>query len=178
MESLLNLFTDACVFGERLPRHYRLRRRRVGHTFIAWVAWHGCSYPDCPTFAGQAYVGEHGTQRAEFSAAQHGLTAALSYIAITERESRPTKVVVHVDNDTVFRLMRGYWTPRDLKSHYEHTLSLCERLRQVGTLVEWESVSETHRVHKVAHSMSKQARHQVLRPEWRPADDPPAAAAA
>lgn len=174
----LNLYTDACVFGERLPKHYRNKRRRVGPAFVAWAAWHDCDHPQRPTFAGQAFVGECGTQRAEFQAAQHGLSGALGYVRNQAPSRRPEKVVAFIDNQTVVQLMQGAWTPNELQRFYDHTVALCRELADHGVPVIWEQVSERHKIHKVAHTMSKQARHQILRPEWRPADDPPAAAAA
>lgn len=174
MAGLLHLHTDASVRGDRLPEGYIAKRRRVGHTFVAWAGWHECDLPDRPTFAGAAYVGEHGTQRAEFYAVHHGLSAALAYVSATPEAERPDRIVAHVDNDTVYRLMAGKGKASALRPHYEAASRLCAQLTEAGVRVEWRSVSERNKRHRIVDSMSKQAHTQVLtRVEWRPTDAPP-----
>ncbi len=111
-------------------------------TFIAWAAWHDCAPPERPTFTGQAYVGNHGTQRAEFYAAIHGLSGALPYIWTLGSRARPSRIVLHLDNEPVFKLMVGEHQPSDLGMHYSLASDLCAQLTAAGVAVDWRLASE------------------------------------
>jgi ribonuclease HI len=166
MSRTLNVYTDASVRGHRLTTG---KRARCGPAFAAWAGWHGCTAPRCPTFTGQAYLGAwYGTQRAEIAAVIEGLAAALRY---SRTVSRPDEVYFHVDNRCVFRVMMGLDRP-DVLAPWADVADCREReLRDLGIEVEYRHVSGDDPMHRVVHSMSRQAPEQVLlKPEWRPSD--------
>lgn len=172
MPGPLDLYTDASVVGRWLAGWGE--RSRNGPGFVAWAGWHGCTLPDRPTFAGQAFVGRQGTQTAEYHAVLQGLAASLTYVQTSRVDARPEGVRIHVDNAPVYRLIVEDHLPNVLRPHFETMKTLTAALRRLGVEVVAENVSEDHPAHKVAHRMSKQARNQVLiEPGWRPVDDKP-----
>jgi hypothetical protein len=172
MASRLFLYTDASIVGRWLPGWGE--PSRLGPGFIAWAAWHGCSLPDSPTFAGQAFVGEQGNNRAEFHAVLQGLAATLAYVKSRPVDRRPDAVVVRVDNAPVQRVMCGTDSADVLRPHFETLGIYLRAFKGLGVEVAPELVRDTDQVHKVAHRMTKLAPNQVLvEPAWRPVDDRP-----
>lgn len=172
----LHVYTDASVFGPKLPKGYTQDRGRYGPTFIAWVAWHGDEYPARPAFAGQSFIGDQWTNQAECYAGHHGLMAAYSHVQAAKPDDRPTLAVFHVDNLYAYKALAD--RAKRLKALLPHRLEaarLCSELATLGVRVEWRHVSGKDKHHKVAHSMTRQARGQVLREQaWRPPENEPA----
>jgi hypothetical protein len=149
------------------PRRVRSRR---GPGFGAWIGWHGDDLSARPSLAGQAYLGaDHGTQTAEYTSVVHALGAAVAYGETRSARHRPTEVLLHVDNKCVYLLMIGEWTPGEATGRIHRRASaLVARLHGMGMPVGTIKVAESDATHKLVHSMSQQARNQVLlKPEWR-----------
>jgi hypothetical protein len=166
LSGILRLYTDASVRG---PKKSDGTRERVGPGFIAWCGWHDGKSSDRPTFAGQAYVGEQGTQTGEFEALLYGLSATIAYAAIRSEGRRPDRVIAHLDNDCDYRIMTRDWKASALAAYYRAAVKLEERLLELGLTISYVKVSDTNRIHRGSvHSMSTQANNQVLvKPEWR-----------
>jgi ribonuclease HI len=136
----------------------------------AWIGWHDCDPSTRPSLAGQAYVGNQGTQRAEYLAVVHGLQAVLVYARL---RSKPAHVILHVDNKTVAHTLKGVWTARGLKPYDDMARELITSLEARGIEVCIDHVAEKHPHHKAAHRMSKNAWHQLFQDSWRPVAKPP-----
>jgi hypothetical protein len=170
----LNLYTDASVRGRLLPKGSKPNRTRNGPAFAAWAGWHDCASTERPTLAGQAYIGMHGTQTAEFMAVIHGLSGALGHYEPRRDSLRPETLNLHVDNRCVYLLMIGEWKPDYLAPFYRVARGLTSRLFGLGIEVGVIKVAETDATHKIVHTMSRNAhKHVLTREGWRPSDDRP-----
>jgi ribonuclease HI len=174
MAGTLNLYTDASVRGRLLPKGSKPNRTRIGPAFAAWAAWHDSDPTERPTLAGQAYIGTHGTQSAEFMAVIHGLSAVVGHYGPRRETVRPDALRLHVDNRCVYMIMVREWIARDLAPFFRAATDLTARLFGMGIEVGLVKVAETDATHKLVHTMSKNAYKQVLtREDWRPGDDRP-----
>jgi len=175
MSGALHLYTDASVRGRLLPPGSKPKRTRRGPGFAAWCGWHGDEFDDCPTFAGQAYLGQDlGTQVAEYGAVVQGLGAAVAYGEVRGERFRPSEVRLYVDNLCVYNLLIGEWRPGEvLGAIHRRASALSARLYGLGMPVGFVRVPESDPIHRVVHAMSKRAPNQVLlKSEWRPSDEP------
>jgi ribonuclease HI len=169
MGGVLTLHTDASIHGRRLGKG---RRARVGPGFAAWRGWHDCQLPDCPSFTGQAYIGPgKGTQRAEYQAVIHGLSAAHTYVVTRPPAHRPERISLRIDNKPVYMLLTEQWKPNELVRYHRAATELRDALLALGLTFAVAKVPESDPAQKIVHQMSKQAMNQVLvKQDWRPKD--------
>lgn len=60
--------------------------------------------------------------------------------------------------------MTHAWQASELRSHAELAADLVGQVEAFDVAIEWHKVSETNKVHKVVHRMSREAQRQVLVP--------------
>lgn len=171
MGGTLDLYTDASVRGSFLvdPRHPSVsnQRSRRGPAMAAWIGWHDADPSTRPTVVGQAYVGEQGTQSAEYQAALHGLMAVYAYAA--SQVDPPGLVRLCTDNKTVAHQLRGEWAVGTMKRYYDAIQAITGALEVLSVQVAVEKVTEKDPYHKRAHTLSRLAWDQVLIDQtWRP----------
>ena len=166
---VLKLYTDASIMGDFISfdRHGNRVRSRVGPAMGAWIGWHDCEASARPTIAGQAFLGEQGTQRAEYLAAIHALAAVLAYARLNKA---PSELLLHLDNTTVVKTLVSEWGANVLARHRDVANRLGTEMLELGIAPRVRQVSEGHPEHKQAHRMSKNAWNQVFSDaSWRPA---------
>jgi ribonuclease HI len=176
--STLYIYTDASIKGRFWPRFQRykltIEPTRNGPSMGAWIGWHDCEVTERPDVAGMAYLGEHGTQSAEYMALIHGLHAVIAYQNATRKRRQLDAVVIGTDNATVANQLNRRWDVKKMRDYYDTARHAIGRLEDVGIDVFVDKVAETNRCHKIAHRMSRQAWNQVLvQKDWRPPDQPP-----
>jgi ribonuclease HI len=169
-----DLYTDASVEGRWLVAKgssVAHGRSRNGPAMGAWIGWHDCEHTDRPTVAGQAYLGLRGTQSAEYMAAAHGLNAVLTYAQVAA--DAPADVVLHVDNQTVFKQLNREWAVSLMANYVRTVRAPIASLEAMGVVVAVVQVSEKDPVHKHAHRLSRTAWNQVFADQsWRPRGKP------
>jgi ribonuclease HI len=168
------LYSDACIRAGW--RHYSVggkpQPKRYGPAMGAWIGWLGCPPRTRPTVAGQAYLGQHGNNKAEYVAAIHALQAVLVHARL--KQIAVERVVLRVDNEVVAKTLKHEWATTDLTPHRVLAEETKAEMEAAGTKVEIQQVSRTNHEFRRAHTMSQQAWDQVLvKTEWRPPKKPP-----
>lgn len=136
----------------------------------AWIGWLGNDTTGIPLVLGQAYLGRQGIQRAEYQAAIYGVSAALACFTTARR---PTELVLHVDNETVFNTLSGAWKTDVLTPLKAAANALGAQLRALGVRPTVVQVSRDHPLLERANQLTQKAWTQLLfDSSWRPPSRP------
>lgn len=163
MGGTLFVYTDASIPDQpKAEPGEAPRRQQANDAFVAWCGWHDLYSPisraDKPTFVGEAYIGKAGIQRAEFSAAIYGLSAAFAYVAPLADHRKPGRAVLRVDSAPVERLLNQSGGAYILRPYLVAAQTLVALLDQRGIAVTIERVREqADKLMKAVDGRTKQA---------------------
>lgn len=148
--------------------------RRPSRAYVAWLGYdHELAHDANPCFAGEAYVGIQGSQRAEMIAAIYGLTAAIAYTLPREGSKRPFSIVLRTDNHEVERQLNGRANADVLVRLRKTALSLVQVIKRERIIFTVELASEkTDPMMRAVHGRSREAVRVTTRKNGWPGKPP------